>query len=349
MTLVGIHKGVNGEFYDYLERYETVLKHNNIESIRLETGQPDFWQRVAELDLFIFRWSLVDTSKQMAQTILPIVEREVGIKCFPDTATCWHYDDKIRQHLMLDYHGYPVIDSWIFWKEREALTWLDEASFPLVFKLKAGSASHNVLLVENRGEARKLVKRMFRKGALPGEFRGVGSTKMKDFDLKDIIRRRGARWVKILKGENVTPFWQINKNYALFQRFLPGNDHDTRVVVIGNRAMAFRRFNRKNDFRASGNDEKDLDPKHIDREFLKIAFEISGKLGFQCMAYDFIYDQDKKPRVIEMSYTFPDRTIPNCPGYWDPDMNWHEGKNWAQYFQLVDALGRPDLKQPEMS
>ncbi|MCP4146763.1 MAG: hypothetical protein GY757_03340, partial [bacterium] len=100
--------------------------------------------------------------------------------------------------------------------------------------------------------------------------------------------------------------------------------------------------------RASGSSNKDLNPEAIDKEFLKIAFSISKKLKFQCMAYDFIYNKNKEPEVIEMSYTFPDKTIPHCPGYWDTQLNWHEGKNWAQYFQLMDILNLPDLKQPEM-
>lgn len=346
--IVGIHKGVNGKFHEHMERYETILDFNGIRHMRLDVGQPGFWEQVAEVDLFIFRWDLVDSSKQMARTIIPVVEKEMGIKCFPDMNTCWHYDDKIRQYYILKQHGFPAIDSWIFWSRKEALKWIETASFPIVFKLKSGAASYNVLLVKTRGRARELVRKMFGKGVKTAKIGGIGDIRAKDFNLYTALRRKGGDIIRRFRGEETSPFWQVNKNYVFFQKFLPGNEFDTRVVVIGQRAYAFRRFNRRNDFRASGSDKKDLAPGAIDREFLKVAFRISGELKFQCMAYDFLYGKNKQPGVVEMSYTFPDRTIPHCPGYWDSRLEWHEGHYWPQYFQLMDALNRPDLKQPEI-
>jgi hypothetical protein len=116
---------------------------------------------------------------------------------------------------------------------------------------------------------------------------------------------------------------------------------------MGNRAQAFRRKNRDNDFRASGSKNNDLNPQKIDLNFVKLAFQISQKMGFQTMAYDFLYDENQKPAIIEISYAYPDRTLPHCPGYWDSELNWHEGHFWPQYFHLVDALENPELKQPD--
>ena len=53
------------------------------------------------------------------------------------------------------------------------------------------------------------------------------------------------------------------------------------------------------------------------------------------MAYDFIYDRQKQPRIVEMSYCFGD--YPEfSTGYWDESMNWHEGRFLPQYFELAD-------------
>ncbi|MCP4219530.1 MAG: hypothetical protein GY765_33150 [bacterium] len=346
--LVGIHKCLNGRFPDYLERYETILDFNGIKHKRLDVDDLGFWDDVAECDLFIFRWNSKDSTKQRAKTIIPLVEHEMGVQCFPNMATCWHYDDKIRQHYLLSRYKFPVIDTWVFWDKKRALDWTEKATYPVIFKLSAGSASHNVLMVKTEEQARKLVRRMFGKGMISGQIGGLGDARFKDIKLTKIVRRKLSRFVKERRGEDASETWVPNKSYALFQAFLPGNKFDTRVVVIGDRAMAFRRFNRENDFRASGSNIKDLEPETIDKEFLQIAFDISKKLKFQCMAYDFLYGPDGHPRVVEMSYTFPDRTIPHCPGYWDSKFNWHPGHHWAQYFQLIDALGLPDMKQPHM-
>ena len=147
---------------------------------------------------------------------------------------------------------------------------------------------------------------------------------------------------------DTSPFWARHKNYALFQKFLPNNDCDTRVTVIGERAFAFRRMVREDDFRASGSGNIDYDPSKIDMRCIQLAFNVSQKMGFQSMAYDFLLNEKGEPEFCEISYTCKSCAVHNCTGYWDPEMNWHEGQYWPEYLHLVDALGLPDLKVPEM-
>ena len=35
-------------------------------------------------------------------------------------------------------------------------------------------------------------------------------------------------------------------------------------------------------------------------------------------------------------------------GYWDENLNWHEGRYWPQYFELMDLLNMPELKLPDL-
>jgi hypothetical protein len=149
--------------------------------------------------------------------------------------------------------------------------------------------------------------------------------------------------IGILKNRSDYPEWQIQKDAILFQKYLPNNSFDTRVTVIGNRAFAFRRFVRSNDFRASGSGNFDTDPEKIDTRCLEIAFSISKRLNFNTMAYDFIFDEDKKPYINEISYCFVDWVVQSCPGHWDENLSWHSGQNWLQYYQLMDFLLVGDL------
>ncbi len=105
-----------------------------------------------------------------------------------------------------------------------------------------------------------------------------------------------------------SPFINYNRhrNYVYFQRFLSDNEYDTRVWIIGNRAYAFKRFVRKNDFCASGSNIFDMNRESLDREMIEIAFEISEKLHFQSMNYDFIYDENQNPVLAEISYASGD-------------------------------------------
>ena len=48
-----------------------------------------------------------------------------------------------------------------------------------------------------------------------------------------------------------------------------------------------------------------------------------------------------------ISYTYGD--YPEfSTGYFDEALNWHEGKYVPEYFELLDALNLPNLKQPEI-
>ena len=347
---VGIYKQHLGGLHQaYLQRYEQILDFNGIECIWLEAGKLDFWRRVSELALFIYQWEHYDGPKQIAQTIIPIIENEMKIPCFPNWETSWHFDDKIKQYYLLKQHGFPIIDSYIFWEKEEALKWLESTSMPVVFKLKGGAGSNNVILVKNKANAKRLISDMFGKGMKSGRISDENSLRLRHFNPYRKLRRFGGDILRKVRGVYEPLFWQVDKNYALFQKFLPNNLFDTRVSIIGERAFAFRRFNRENDFRASGSGRIDYDVNEIDLRSVEIAFDISNKLNFQSMAYDFLFNGRKELEISEVSYTYVDTAVYNCPGFWDKNLRWHEGHYWPQYCQLVDALELPDLKQPQLN
>ncbi len=123
-----------------------------------------------------------------------------------------------------------------------------------------------------------------------------------------------------IRGEQPR-LWQISKNYVLFQKFLPKNSFDTRVTTIGKRIFAFRRFTRENDFRVSGSGNIDYYIDKIDPNLLELALTISKEMNFQSMAYDFLYNEDGSPEICEISYSYVDKAIYDCPGYWDENLN----------------------------
>jgi hypothetical protein len=150
------------------------------------------------------------------------------------------------------------------------------------------------------------------------------------------------------KGLDTSPQWRRQKNYALFQRFLPGNNFDTRITVIGDRAFGFRRMVRKGDFRASGSGMIDYDLSKIDMRCVEIAHRVSATCRFQSMAYDFLFNENTEPEFCEISYDYVSSAVHKCPGYWDRSIKWHEGHFWPEYLHLMDALGFPGLKSPAM-
>lgn len=68
---------------------------------------------------------------------------------------------------------------------------------------------------------------------------------------------------------------------------MPNNPNDIRITVIGNRAFGYIRYNRPEDFRASGSGNFDVTKENVPIEAVKIAHQLSKQMGFQSMAYDF--------------------------------------------------------------
>ena len=61
------------------------------------------------------------------------------------------------------------------------------------------------------------------------------------------------------------------KGYIYFQEFIPDNDFDIRVIVIGDKAFAIKRMVRENDFRASGSGSILYEKEHFTDETIRIG------------------------------------------------------------------------------
>jgi hypothetical protein len=345
--LIGIHVHRRGEIGPFSLKYVRILEYNRIPWIKMDINDLDFWEKLETCSHFIYHWGGSPDHHQIGHTIMPVIEKELMIPIFPNFKTTWHHDDKIRQYFLLKVQDYPIIKSWIFWEKPQALHWLkNRAIYPLVFKLKSSAGSQDVVLVKNYKLAKRISKKIFSKGIMLGHVPGNIKLKIKDFTWRRFIDKTLKKIYRFIKGRDINLQWREEKNYVLFQKYLPGNAWDTRITVIGNRAFGFRRFNRENDYRSSGSGLINYDINSIDPVLINLAFEISLNFCFQSMAYDFLWDEYHKPALCEMSYTYQDNAIYKCPGYWDQNLIWHKGNFWPQYFQLMDLLQVPDLKQP---
>jgi len=296
----------------------------------------------------LWHWGLRQPqSFLIARSIIASAEA-MGLTVYPSLSTAWHYDDKIAQKYLLESIGAPLVNSYLFFDEREAREWLKDAEFPLVFKLRNGSASANVRLVENGRQAARLCKKAFRRGfrSVPGYFydtrrkvRNVGNLG----SFVDKLKRLPAALEQLRKTRNLLP---RQKGYVYFQEFIPHNQNDIRVTVIGDRAFAYTRAVRSGDFRASGSGRNCYDRGGIPEEALKTAFSIVESIDAQSLACDFVTTAENRVLLTEISYGFPRMHILDSPGHWDRDLNWHEGHMAAEDAILVDILEK--LKEKEI-
>jgi len=338
---IGIHSVERG---GYAKRWGEALQRRDVCVKPLDLLGVDPLGQVQGCDGVMWHWQHYPHEVRLAALpILRVIEEHLYIPIFPSLATCWHYDDKIAQSYLLLALDIPEPKTWVFWRKADALAWCKQAEYPMVVKLSVGAGSSNVLLLHEEEEAQRYVEKCFsRTGILirpPGSNERVGAWKK----ARQMVRR-SIQILPFVFRNRFPPFptqtfWMPQKNYALFQEFLPDNEYDTRVTVIGNRAFAYRRFNRPNDFRASGSGDFQIDPQGIDLRCIRIAFEAARKLHSQSMAFDFMFrGKNQEPVVGEVSYCYVDWMVEKCPGHWDSELNWHEGHLWPEEAHVEDFL-----------
>lgn len=318
-----------------------LLELNRYDYLFLDPSKALFWESAKICDVIIMHFGQYRSQMEQASIFLPMFEYYLGKKCFPSMSTSWHYDDKIKQYYLLSWAGFNYVPCHIFFDSDSAYNFAASSDYPLVFKLRGGAGSSNVRLVNSKQEANRFIKIMFTKGIVNSVISLGVIYDARYHGLRNYTRKKLANWYHQLRDGFVkTDFWGVERDYILFQDFYPDNKFDTRVTIIGNRAFAFRRFNRPHDFRASGSGLIDWDKDRINLNCVTEAFRVSDHFCFQSMAYDFIFDSEGKPAICEISYTYQDKAVFKCDGYWDRELQWHMGHYWPQYCILSDLTGK---------
>ena len=265
---------------------------------------------------------------------------QAGKKVFPNFNTTWHFDDKVGQKYLLEAIGAPLVPSYVFYDKKSATEWASNATYPKVFKLTGGAGAANVSLVRTQCEAMKKINTAFGRGF--SQYNRFGSLK----DRFSKWRAGRGSLLSVAKGLGrlviPTEFAKMHsreKGYVYFQEFIPNNEFDIRIVIVGERAFALKRYVRENDFRASGSGKIEYSKNSIDLRCVEISFEVNKKLNSQSIAYDFVFDENNNPLIVEISYGYDTLVYDPCPGYWDSNLNWHEGKFKPQEW-MVDAIIR---------
>lgn len=297
-----------------------ILKHNGITHL--------MWHFSHSLpgDIFLARNVLFSAQK-------------MGVNVFPNFNTSWHFDDKVSQKYILEAIDAPLVPSYVFCDKEKAKKWLSTQSFPIVAKLRRGAGSYNVRLIKSYEEGSIYINRMFGKGIKPTPgYLSDSKNKLKVAgNIQGILNRlkKAPNFFKMIKDGRLFP---REKGYVYFQDFIPNNQEDLRIAVVGGRIWGFKRKVRENDFRASGSGMIDYDVSDVPLSTIKKMHDISQSLGTQSIAFDLVKDVNNNYLIVEISYGYVGNAIYNAPGYWNAQYEFIEGHFFPEYLILDDFI-----------
>ena len=315
--------------HSFSGRWIEYCKKNNIDYKIVNAYDTSIIEQVKDCDVFM--WHHYQTSYKdslFAKQLLFSLEM-AGKRVFPDWHTGWHFDDKVGQKYLLESIGAPLVPSYIFYTKKDAMSWIEGIGYPKVFKLRGGSGAFNVVKIDNKHAAKRVIRKAFGSG-FPKYDRFV---KLKERVYqwrhhKDSFFGVCKSFIRLIVPNPNLKMLTRDKGYVLFQDFIPNNKFDIRIVVIGDKAFGLKRLCRENDFRASGSGSIVYDYKQLDERCVRIAFDVNELIQAQSIAYDFVFDENNEPLIVEISFGYAAPAYDDCEGYWTKDMTWHQGSHF---------------------
>lgn len=331
---VAIHH-VPGSFS---ERWIQYCKEHAISFTLVNAYDDDIIFQLKDCDIFMWHFSHQNYKDTLFAKQLLYSLQLSGKKVFPDFNTNWYFDDKLGQKYLLESIGAPMVRTYVFFTYKEAMAWISTTTFPKVFKLRGGAGSSNVMLISSRRKAKRIAYKAFHQGFSSfNKWNYFKEQCRKSRSGNSPVLNMSKAIVRLFYSPEYARFHGVEKGYVYFQDFVPNNQYDIRVIVVGDKAFAIKRMVRENDFRASGSGKIVYDKEELDEESVRISFEISRKLVAQNIALDFVFD-GHQPLVVEIGYGYLMSGYDLCPGYWSSDLVWHEEIFNPQYWQIESLI-----------
>lgn len=276
--LVGI---VTRTLLSWVDEFERACETLCLDYKLIDIDRADWSEQISGVDILLWRIHLGDKGGlEQACIKIPLMEQR-GILCFPSSKMASFYENKIKQTFFFQQKGYLHPETLISFSYQDAVDIIERVSYPIVCKTSGGASSSGVFLLNNQLEAHRVTKMIFEQ--LP------------------LWKNRVFRLLKKAFGINCS----IDCFKYIYLQKMVSADNDWRITTMGNGIVSvFKRYNRDNDFRASGSGKwGKVTLTELPIEACDIALKISEEESFSCMAYDFLISNGRN-YLVEMSYTF---------------------------------------------
>lgn len=267
--------------------------------------------------------------------------KAAGCRVFPDTSDSEHFDDKVAQSYLLKGLGISTPKNYPLHSEAAVAQWISEVGiFPVVAKLRTGSGANNVKIIHNSRELHRYARQMFNKGisSKPSFALKIKSNVSSTRSVGGLVRR-SKRIPEFVFSRRSAGAFPRERGYVYLQEFIPGVDHDLKVVVVRDRLSFVARAVRPGDFRASGGGGLFYDSSLVGKKVIDTAFCAAEAMGSACTGFDIITDpRSGEPVILEVSYGFSHTAQLGLGGHYDRNHQWHKEPLNAPRMLLEELL-----------
>ncbi len=222
--------------------------------------------REAEVDVFLVLPFVTNTVlKEMCDERVRTMVHDLGMFVYPSLDEIWIYESKRRVRDWLLVHNFPHPRTWVFYRESEALDFLNKSSLPIVSKIDLSSSATGITIIKSYRQGRALIKKAFSKGLV---------SKNRD--------ERDNQW-----------------GHIIFQEYLP-NVNEWRMVRV-NKSYFCRFKDKKGDFHSGAGGAKWEKPP---RELLDMARQVTEAGNFTSMDVDIFETEDGRFHINELHTMF---------------------------------------------
>lgn len=323
---IGIHSDDTEDAYS--KSWIQYCITNKIDYKIVNAYDSDIVCQLQDCDIFMWHFLHYKYKDMLFAKQLIASLQEAGKTIFPNIKTCWHFDDKLGQKYLFEANQINYATAYVFYDKQTALNWIQSTSFPKIFKLRGGASSSNVLMARNKREAKQYIQQSFSKGWKYYSGKRHFTEQIKFFkhgkaSLLDVLKAFGRVFITS-KNYKMMP---VNRGYVYFQDYIPTDGFDYRLEICGEKCIAWVRYVREGDFRASGGHDNHADKHLFSKDIIQYGFDVSKKLNLQSCALDIVKHKDSgELYLIENSYCYGVDEDEFDHGYWDSKGEYHDEK-----------------------
>ncbi len=314
--------GILKTWIDYHHNYINACEALNIDYEVIDILDVNWVEKikVSDCDGFLCRPPMdFQERKTIFDEKIYFINKFLNKPIYPSYDEQFIYENKRNMASFLQIMNFPHPKTYVFARKEDALEFIDNCTYPIVFKANIGSASTAVEIVRDKVHAKKNILSLF------GKFNEL-------FTFGKILFRKSNR----LKGLKYPALSSTQKFYAIIQEYHKIK-WEWRMIKIGDSYFGHQKLLNGEFASGSGFDAVGwVDPP---KELLFLIKEVCEKGEFYSMSVDIFETEDGEYLINELQSVFgaydrPQMYIDDVPGryiYENGSFIFEEGEDFNKF------------------